>query len=329
MARDVVCCPEALSELLVFVDLDIYINQTTDEFIPNQQQGGTCYANASAAVLHLAMQRIHGREGGYPDFHKLKDEMIEAYGIYGADTRKVLEEICQKYRLHSQRVWIKGAMEAIVKKRPVVARFRLTDNEWKAFSNFYKTNPMGMLTQNELDVRKCRTRFPPRTSGHAVVLTSYNSKCLTFMNSWGENWADNGFFRVQNSGVLQLEFFDVYWTLNDLTEGEKEYYHQHGSEVAAKLVDSLKGLQKAEYTCPECEQTSLVTEFNGTLSKVRCPKCLQKFSTSDINAGNILALNMYLTSLSGCTSMRKASFEWRTLGGAMGGPSPPTNFERL
>jgi RNA polymerase subunit RPABC4/transcription elongation factor Spt4 len=85
--------------------------------------------------------------------------------------------------------------------------------------------------------------------------------------------------------------------LNDLTEGEKEYYHQHGSEVAAKLVDSLKGLQKAEYTCPECEQTSLVTEFNGTLSKVRCPKCLREVSTSD-NAGNILALNMYWTSLS-------------------------------
>jgi RNA polymerase subunit RPABC4/transcription elongation factor Spt4 len=117
------------------------------------------------------------------------------------------------------------------------------------------------------------------------------------MNSWGETWADKGFFRVQNAEVLQLEFFDVYWTLSDLTEGEKEYYHQHGSEVAAKLVNSLKVLQKAEYICPECEQTSLVTELNGTLSKVQCPKCLREFSTSD-NAGNILALNMYLTSLS-------------------------------
>jgi hypothetical protein len=273
MARDVVCCPDALSELIASVDLDIYINQTTDEFKPNKQQGGTCYANASAAVLHLAMQRIHGREGGYPDFHKLKNEIIKAYGICGADTRKVLEEICPKYRLHSQNVLIKGAMEAIVKKRLVVARFRLTDDEWDVFGNFYNTNPIGILTQNELDVHKRPTSPPPPTSGHAVVLTSYNSKCLTFMNSWGHKWADNGFFRVHNAEVLQLEFFDIYWTLSDLTEGEEKCYYQHGSEVAAKLVNSLKGLQKAEYICPECEQTSLVTEFNGTLSKVRCPKC--------------------------------------------------------
>ena len=297
MARDVVCCPDALSELLVSVDLDIYINQSMGGFKAKEQQGGTCYANASAAVLHLAMQRIHGREGGYPDFHKLRDEIIKAYGIHGANISEVLQEICPNYRLHSQNVCIKGAMEAVVKKRPVVATFHLTGDEWKDFSNFYKTNPTGILTQNELDVRKRPTSPPPRTSGHAVVLTSYNSKCLTFMNSWGETWADKGFFRVQNSEVLQLEFFDVYWTLSDLTEGEEKCYHQHGSEVAGKLMNSLKGLQKAEYICPECQQPSLVTEFAGTLSKVRCPKCSREFSTKD-NAGNILALNMYLISLS-------------------------------
>jgi hypothetical protein len=87
-------------------------------------------------------------------------------------------------------------MEAIVRKRLVVARFRLTDDEWDVFGNFYNTNPIGMLTQNELDVRKRPTSPQPPISGHAVVFTSYNSKCLTFMNSWGEEWADNGFFRV-------------------------------------------------------------------------------------------------------------------------------------
>jgi hypothetical protein len=102
-------------------------------FEAKKQQGGTCYANASAAVLHLAMQRILGREGGYPDFHVLRDEIIRAYGTHGANTRKVLQEICPRYRLHRQNVYIKGAMEAVVKKRPVVARFHLTDDEWKAF----------------------------------------------------------------------------------------------------------------------------------------------------------------------------------------------------
>ncbi len=297
MAQDVVCLPDALSELLVSVDLDIYISQSTSGLEAKKQLGGTCYANASAAVLHLAMKRILGREGGYPDFDVLKDDMIEAYGMHGSNTSKVLQEICPEYRLRSQKVDIKGAMEAVVKKRPVVARFRLTDDEWEAFSNFYKNTPTGILTQNELDVRERPTSPPPYTSGHAVVFTSFNSKCLIFMNSWGQEWGDNGFFRVQNAEVLQLEFFDVYWELIDLTEGEKEYYQKHGSEVAAKFMKSLKGLQNAKYTCPKCDQTSLVTEFEGTLSNVRCPKCSREFSTND-NTGNILALNMYLTFLS-------------------------------
>jgi hypothetical protein len=267
-------------------------------FKANEQDRGTCYANASAAVLHLAMRRILGRENGYPDFHELKNEMIKAYGPDGADTRKVLQKICPKYRLRSQIVCINGAKEAVAKKRPVVARFRLTDDEWKAFSRFYKTNPMGILTQNELDVRKRPTSPPPDTSGHAVVLTSYNSSCLTFMNSWGQKWGDNGFFRIQNAEVLQLELFDVYWTLNDLTEGEKEYYRKNGSDVATMLMNLLEALQKAVYTFPKCEQTSSSSEFAGTLSKFQCPKCLHDFSTDD-NAGNIVALNRHLISLSG------------------------------
>jgi phage FluMu protein Com len=59
---------------------------------------------------------------------------------------------------------------------------------------------------------------------------------------------------------------------------------------------SLKGLQKTEYECPKCNKISLVTEFTGTLTEAKCPKCSRQFSACD-NKGNILALNMYLTSL--------------------------------
>ena len=49
--------------------------------------------------------------------------------MHGANTSKVLQEICPRYRLHSQNVSIKEAMEAVLKKRPVVARFHLTNDE--------------------------------------------------------------------------------------------------------------------------------------------------------------------------------------------------------
>jgi ribosomal protein L37AE/L43A len=299
VAKNVVCSSDALSELLISVDLDIYINDITSRF-PAKDQGDiekTCYAFASATVLHLAMHRIHGRNGGHREFDELKNEMIDRYGTNRADTETVLKQMCKKYRFCCQKVSVEGAKKAIVEKRLVVTRFRLTDNQWDAFEDFYKKKAAGILTKNDL----CPSGASDETHGHAVVLVSYNSKCLIFMNSWGGDWPAegmNGLFKVQNSQVLpELEFFDVYRNLDKLTEEEKKEHRMYGFEVAGRLINSLKGLQKAEYTCPECEQTSLVTEFNGTLSKVQCPKCLRKFSTND-KTGNILALNMYLTSLS-------------------------------
>lgn len=119
------------------------------------------------------------------------------------------------------------------------------------------------------------------TSGHAVVLTSYNSESLRLMNSWGENWADRGFFKVEKAEVLGLEFIDVYLEESDLTPDERSSYRAHGSKVARKLMSLLKGLQVARFTCPRCSQSSLVTEFRGTLSLAICPRCSHVFPSND------------------------------------------------
>ena len=176
LATDVVCCQEALSDVLSSVSLDLYINQANQGFIPKEQHGGTCYANASAAVLHLSLLRIVGREGGYPDFFQLRREMISKYGEQGANTVKVLQEICPRYRLQCKEVDVVRALEAVAAKRPVLARFRLTDSEWDSFSEFYRSKPRDTLTRSELDIQQ--RRRSDRLSGHAVVLTSFSSRGL-------------------------------------------------------------------------------------------------------------------------------------------------------
>ncbi|XP_053396299.1 uncharacterized protein LOC128556181 [Mercenaria mercenaria] len=294
LARNVVNSQDALSDLLVSVSLDVYINQKNDSITAPMQVGGTCYANASATVLHLAMYRIFGRDDGVPCFEELRADMINKHGIEGANTFAVLNEVCPLYRLNCRMVDINEAMGAIAAKRPVVAKYRLTNEEWKTFRKFYDDNPTGILKKRDLDISR-RTHDP--TIGHAVVLTSYNSECLYLMNSWGEDFADIGFFRVANAEVLNLEFIDVYWREDDLSDREKERYRKHGSEVADKLMKSLKGLQEACFTCPKCTRTSKVTEFRGTISNAQCPLCNEEFSSTKAD-GNILALNMYLTSLS-------------------------------
>ena len=297
VARNVVCCQDALSDMLASVDLDLYINQNVRGYkAKGEQEGGTCYANASATVLHLSMKRILGREGGYPDFYKLREEFINRFGSDGANTLLVLQKMCPKYRLHCREVDPMDAMKAITCSRPVVATFRLTDNEWYSFRKFYESNPKGILKKkNLISITTC---FPnSRTRGHAVVLTSFDSECLRLLNSWGERWADMGFFRVENADVLGLKFIDVYWKEEDLTKEEKSYYEEHGSNVARKLMNSLTSLQQATYKCHKCSEWSPVMEFTGTLLHAKCPKCGNVFSTKNAQEGNILALNIYLTSL--------------------------------
>lgn len=236
------------------------------------------------------MKRILGRDGGYPDFEALRDEMIAKHGVHGANTIAVLNEICPTYRLNCKEVDNRRALIAISEKRPVVARFRLTHSEWEIFSNFFQSNPSGILTIKVLDIS--RRPENEKLLGHAVVLTSFNSQCLMLMNSWGTTWADGGFFRIENYQVLGLEFIDVFWYERDLSSSKRIFYETHGTEVAQMVHRKLKALQSAVH---QCQQESKVTEFTGTLSEAVCPKCKESFKAEE---GNILALNIYLTSIS-------------------------------
>ena len=142
---------DALVHLLEKVPLATYINQHNAEFEPKEQDGGTCYANAIAAVFHLAMSRIVGRDGGVPDFYSIRDRLIKEYGVKGANTESVLAKVCPKYRLQYREVDEKGARDAINKRRPVVAKFWLDNRQqWGKFSHFYRTTPEGVLKKDDV-----------------------------------------------------------------------------------------------------------------------------------------------------------------------------------
>ena len=300
VARNVVCCQDALSDMLASVNMDFYINQKVRDYkAKRKQEGETCYAEAAATVLHLSMTRIRGREGGCPDFYTLRDEIVKEFDPEnypdGVPTIRALQKMCPKYRLRCKQVNHKEAMQAVASSRPVVATFRLTEKEWDSFEDFYESYPKGILTKKEID----RTARRPKTPdfGHAVVLTSFDSECLRLLNSYGEDWGDMGFFRVQEADVLGLQFIDVYWKEDDLKEEEIIYFKKHGSTLARQLMEKLPSLKRAEYTCPKCGKRSPVMEFTGTLSRAKCPKCEKEISTENAQEGNILALNIYLTSL--------------------------------
>ena len=299
LARNVVCSQEALSDLLADVDLDVYINQSVRDYeAQEKQEGHTCYAHASATVLHLTMKQIHGPENDVPTFVELKDEMIGKFGKEAFSITKALDEMCKNYHLRYKRVDVKGAMEAVASSRPVIATFKLTCKEWDRFKEFFITNGKGILTKKEIDITARPSN--PKRFGHAVVLTSFNSEYLRLLDSRGSDWADKGFIKVQNADVLGFQFYDVYWEIEDLNEKEKTSFKELGSKRAKWLMETLPSLQRDDYTvkCPICRVDSPVKDFTGNLLQAKCPKCKKAFELKDVPKGNILALNIYLISLS-------------------------------
>ena len=299
LAQDVLFCKDTLSDVLASVDLDMFqIKQDVEKV---EQTEKSCHANACATVLYLSMKRIRGRKGGYPCFQELRDECIRRFGSDGDDPLHVLQEMCVDYRLCCREVDLKDALEAVssICPRPVVASCWLTKRERDSFRKFFgdDRNRKGILTKKEIDLTARPRNIPTR--GYSVVLTSFDSESLRLLNSWGEDWGDMGFFRVQNADVLGLKFIDVYWKEKDLTEEEQTYSRKHKSADTRKLMKLLASLNQAEYTCPftECSKRSPVMEFTGSLSRANCPKCGKEFSTKNEQEGNILALSIYLTSL--------------------------------
>ena len=291
IVKDIVCCHDTLGNLLSEIPLDAYINQEVEGTVAPTQVGGTCYANACATVLHLAMMRIKGRQGGYPSFDVIRARLVQKYGSCGASSQKVLQAECPYYRLQSRPVETQEALEALICKRPVVSLFYLTDPEWKAFSDFFRRNPKGVISRKEIDVRNRPANAI--LNGHAVVLVGFNSQGLRFMNFWSTGWGDEGFFRVETADVLDLTFIDIFWTVHDLKDEERLYFERNGSQEAANWLSTLTGLRTSEYSCPMCRVRSLLSEFCGSMMHTMCPKCHGVFKSD-----KYLKLFLYLKSLS-------------------------------
>ena len=75
------------------------------------------------------------------------------------------------------------------------------------FCEFFgeKTNSKRVLTKEIINQKP--KKYESKEGGHAVVLPSIEKNCLKFLNSWGPNWGDEGYFRIENEEV----FNDTEW----------------------------------------------------------------------------------------------------------------------
>ncbi|GAD99608.1 hypothetical protein NECHADRAFT_97479 [Paecilomyces variotii No. 5] len=279
---------DALLDVLGRLQLDSYIDNEhirTRQHPSDQGRELTCYAHATAAVIHMALLRIVGRHEGYPSIDNIRKWIEDEFkpNKYGHNVREVLEKAREKYRpLTYREVNEDEARQAVLDRRPVLTAFKLSEDGWEKFAKHFENDD----TRGK--VLTCAEMAPHRGGncggGHAVVMVSCDPHSLTFLNSWGHNWGNNGSFSVENRTVLEpnppaarVRFYDVYWLERDLSDQEKAAYNEECDKRLNTIRSRYSSIFELEASCPCCRATPSISEFRGSIREAECPCCHQKF----------------------------------------------------
>lgn len=283
-------------DILGKVDLDSYVNSEHVRTCMNpsdQGNEGVCYAHAVAAVTHMALLRIVDREGGCPSIQTIRERILEKFPAKkgGRNTAKVMEQVVEWYRpLRFRAVDEDGARQAVLRRRPVLTTFRLSKSGWDTFSRHFHRDaetpmPIGVLTSAAMQPH----RQGEDGGGHAVVMTRCDPQSLSFLNSWGSQWGNNGSFSIENAHVLELEphdqdtvpvrFYDIYWFESDLTPAERAAYHRRVDNTVQRHAQQHSSVFSLEAMCPHCRFASPLASFTGSIRRAVCPRCQRSFAT--------------------------------------------------
>ena len=204
-----------------------------EQFNSVEQIGGRCWAYSLSAVIYLALSRIFGRK--IPKFGDILNKILTKTKAFndneknqGRNVFELAKEYLNLYKLRGKIISANEARKAVINGRPCLCRFFLDKFGWHNFSEFFLNNPKGILTKQIMNQKHYNCNINNTSGGHAVVLTSIEKNCLKFLNSWGKNFGDNGYFRIENEKVLNdIQFMDIFWYESDLTNEEINIYNNN------------------------------------------------------------------------------------------------------
>jgi hypothetical protein len=289
---------DVLFDVLGKLDLDSYMN---DEHVrvcnhpSDQGNEGVCYAHAVAAVANMALVRIVDRDGGCPSIQTIRERILDKFPARkgGWSTEKVLEKVAEWYRpLRFRVVDEDDARQAILRRRPVLTTFRLSESGWNVFVRHFDQGagqagaavPIRVLASADMQ----QHRTGEDGGGHAVVLTRCDPQSLTFLNSWGRDWGNNGSFGVESAQVLELtshygvifpaRFYDIYWYESDLTPAERAAYDRNVDNAVRDRALQHPSIFDLKAKCPHCRVASPIALFTGRIRCAVCPQCEGSFA---------------------------------------------------
>ena len=288
--------------------IDIKIDKTNYQDLEfkfrftKNQVFGTCWANAYSGAILLTNKRILGRKT--ETFETYRENIIKFASNKNVDGGYIKDNKVKNFfetkKLHFKDRNKSEAIKAVQKGRFIIFSFRLNDKQWDNFSNFYKSQKIGILTATDLnngcEINNENECIP---SGHAVLLLDVKEGYSLFLNSWGADWGDGGKFRVEDPNILKPyntndlpKFHDVFFYENELTKEEKLYYANNvmyirglindlGEMTIEKIRNHINDLNNFlnnfEYICEICENITKIKNHkpkieNGIYSII-CPFC--------------------------------------------------------
>lgn len=234
---------EAALDIVADVDWAAFNVEMVASEQVHRQKGPTCWAHALGTVLHLAGGRIVGRAN--PSFETIRGALFSKYGQEkGQPTMDVLQNEISAYRLGAKyNISESEARQAVIRHRPVLATFKLKDGEkeWDKFSACGRNDPLKTMTEEDV----LDDSATEALGGHAVVLVDVAPGRLTFHNSWGADWGDNGRFHIRDASVLRnMRFHDVFFTIPMLNDHEKNAWTIHERSLRENLEREYPALAR-------------------------------------------------------------------------------------
>ena len=282
-----------------------YIKQFISE---DQGNNPLCWLYSLSSVIYLASARVFGRKIEKFEYimkkvQNLKEKYLGEQSVTAKYYFEIVVRILRDFKLRAKIITPIEAKIAVMKGRPCLCYFSLREERWNNFREFFAKSPKGILTQKILKGNNiCDTKKPP--SLHAVVFISIEENCLKFLNSWGREWGDEGYFRLEKEDVIKnLYFIDVFWEEKDLDKKEIDTYNNNYLSFIKQASNYLsidnydikkKLLEKKE--CPGCKEKLFLENFDLKLNqrrnkndntdnrklKIECLKCNHIFEDDEI-----------------------------------------------
>jgi hypothetical protein len=278
---------DALLDIVGRVHFDDYINQAHLQVRKKPSDQGreeTCYAHATASVVHMALLRVVSRDGGVPSLDEIRTRILSRFPETedGYDVSKVLAAACEWYRpLQYEEVDEDKVRQAVLHRRPVLASFGLSKPGWDEFCEHF--DQISQTRGTVLTQAQMASHYSQEwDGGHAVVLVGCSPSSLTFFNSWGSSWGDNGSFSIESHNALAhkdtpMRFYDVYWLESKLTRAEQQAYDTKVDEELRRHADKYPSIFELEYRCPKYQENAPLAKFRGSVRRAVCPNCEERF----------------------------------------------------